>query len=73
MGGIGIGLPPIPTVLMGGIGIGLPPIPTVLMGGIGIGLPPIPDTLRRTDTLLKTTNKAKANAKEFFFTTSLRV
>lgn len=34
------------------------------MGGIGIGAPPIPATLRRTETLLNTTNSAKTKAKK---------
>ena len=70
-GGIGIGLPPIPTatICFGGIGIGLPPIPTatICFGGIGIGLPPIPTTLCRIEALLNTTNNANKNASKKFF------
>jgi len=61
-GGNGIGVPPIPTAFGGGNGIGVPPIPTAFGGGNGIGVPPIPATLRRTETLLSTTNSAKTSA-----------
>jgi hypothetical protein len=77
-GGIGIGLTPIPRAVVwasgGGIGIGLTPIPKAVAwtsgGGIGIGLTPIPATLRRTDTLLRTTNNANSKARFVFFTGS---
>jgi len=70
MGGIGAGLVPIPTVLIGGMGAGLVPIPTV-MGGMGAGLVPIPAALRRTVTVVNTTNNASNNARLKFFTTFL--
>jgi Na+/citrate or Na+/malate symporter len=69
-GGIGAGLVPIPIVLNGGMGAGLVPIP-IDKGGIGAGLVPMPAALRRTVTLVNTTNNASSNASLKFFTTFL--
>jgi hypothetical protein len=55
------------TYFIGGIGIGVPPMPNTFIGGIGIGVPPMPATLARIETLLNTTNNASNNAREKFF------
>jgi hypothetical protein len=49
---------------MGGMGAGVVPIPKAVMGGMGAGVVPIPTTLRRTETLLNTTNNASKNARK---------
>ena len=68
---MGAGLVPIPAVPKGGMGAGLVPIPTV-NGGMGAGLVPIPATLRRTVTVVNTTNNASKNARLNFFTAFLQ-
>jgi len=64
IGGIGIGLLPMPNAFIGGIGIGLLPMPNVFIGGIGIGLLPMPATLFFNETLASTTSTANANPKK---------
>jgi len=55
---------------MGGIGAGVPPMPSAFIGGIGAGVPPIPATLCRVVTLLSTINSANKKARKKFFTGS---
>ena len=64
IGGIGIGLVPIPSAFIGGMGIGLVPMPKVFIGGMGIGLVPMPATLFFNETLASTTNTANTNPKK---------